>query len=197
MSGPVVFTPPFKTLVTGVAAQFALYKAAGLIDFDIVVARGWKERAKQINQGSGRANRVVFMPSKPDGSAGKIVKPRQVGDHQYGAVPTANPPIPPAGTWRPLSDWERIVYVSIWAYDGTQATDEGAQDDAVYQLFRWTQIAVQNSVGGNADFGTTNYTVPLERSFGLELLVDLTFQFPIPDVPEEYTRPNPVMNKPA
>ena len=38
-----------------------------------VVQRGWKARTEQINQGPGRANRVIFMPSKADGSSGAIV----------------------------------------------------------------------------------------------------------------------------
>ena len=174
MNDPVVFTPPFKRLVDGVAAYLSEKGVTAVVD------RGWKARAKQINQGPGRANRVVFMGSKPDGSAGLILNPRQVGSRHAGGDYSV----------RPLSDWSRAVYVSIWAYDGDHPNDEGAQDDAVYQLFAWVQRGVQSVAFGNAVWGATKFTIPTERAFGLELLVDLTFQHMIPDLPVDIAYPD-------
>jgi hypothetical protein len=184
MSGPVVFIPPVKQLVDGVAAYLA---ARGVT---ASVARGWKARAEQLNQGGGQANRVVFMGSPESGAAGKIVNPRQVGLREVGADPLV-----PEYTVRPLSDWARSMVVSVWAYDGDNANDEGAQDDAVSTLFTWVQRAVQSVAFGNAVWGATNFTVPKERAFGLELLAELTFQFMIPDLPEEISRPLPALSK--
>ncbi len=189
MSEPIAFVPPFRQLVEGVAASFLAN------DITAVVDRGWKARAKQTNQGPGRANRVVFMPSKSDGGAGVIVNPRQVGAREVGADPTTDPPTPASYSVRPLSDWSRSLVVSIWAFDGDNPNDEGAQCDAVDSLFRWTQIAVQSVAFGNAVWGAAKFTVPLERAFGLELLVDLTFQSAVFDIPSEIVRPSPVVIK--
>ncbi len=180
----VVFIPPFRQLVEGVSAYLAQNYVLA------VVERGWKARAKQTNQGPGRANRVIFIPSKPDGSAGSFVNPRQVGSRYVGEDPAV-----PEYSVRTLSDWNRALVVSIWAYDGDSPNDEGAQCDAVDALNGWVQRAVQSVCGGNAVFGAAKFTVPGERAFGLELLVDLTFQFMIPDLPTELTRPSPRVTK--
>ena len=174
MTAPT-FVPPFRSLVEGVATFFESQ------ELDVVVDRGWKARAKQINQGAGRANRVVFMGSKPDGSAGTIVGPRQVG-HDAGDPD-------PDYAIRALSDWNRTIQVSIWAYDGSAPNDEGAQDDALWQLFTWVQRAVQSVAFSNASWGAVKITVPLERAFGLELVADLSFQTMIPDIPLDLGRP--------
>ncbi len=189
MSGPVVFVPPFRQLVDGVSSFFADHGITAS------VARGWKARAEQINQGPGQANRVIFMPSKSDGTAGAIVNPRQVGQREIGGDPTTDPPTLPQYSIRALSDWSRSLVVSIWAYDGDNPNDEGAQCDAVDTLQMWTQWAVQSVAFGNAVWGATKFTVPAERSFGLELLVDLTFQSAIYDLPAEIGNPGPAISK--
>ena len=186
MSGPIVFAPPFRLLVDAVATHLA---AQGVT---AVVARGWKARAEQINQGSGRANRVVFMGSKPDGSAGEIVNPRQ------GRFEIGDDPAHPDVEIRPLADWVRSLQVSVWAYDGANANDEGKQDDALWALFTSVQQAVQAAgvdLNSIAVFTSVKVTVPLERSFGLELIADLTFQHMIPDAPLDITRPSPVVKR--
>ena len=71
----------------------------------------------------------------------------------------------------------------------------GAQDDALYQLFVWVQRAVQSVLFGNGVFGATSIVVPTDRAFGLELLVDLTFQHMIPDLPIEFAQPDPFVTK--
>lgn len=190
MTDPV-FIPPFKQLVDGVAAYFVEH------GITTVVARGWKARGEQLNQGPGRANRVVFMGSKPDGSAGRFVNPRQPGICELGADPTTDPPTPPSFVWRPLCDWQRVIHVSVWAYDGTNRNDEGAQDDAVFQLLNWTMRAVNSVAFGNAFFGTAQITVPGERSFGLEILTELTFQHAMPDLPLDLSHPSPIVTRAA
>ncbi len=189
MSDEIVFTPPFRQLVEGVSAYFLEHEITA------VVERGWKARAKQINQGPGRANRVIFMPSKADGSSGSYVNPRQVGIREIGADRSTDPPTPALYTVRPLADRIRLLVVSVWAYDGDHPNDEGAQDDAVEALITWVHRAVQSVAFGNAVFGAVRDTVPAERAFGLERLIDLTFQHMIPDLPIELTRPDPVVTK--
>ncbi len=182
MSGPVVFTPPFRQLVEGVSRYLA---EKGVV---VVVERGiTPSHVKPI---PGRSNRVVFYSSPPNGAAGRIVNPRQVGARDVGGSPGA-----PEFTVRPLSDWARSVLVSIWAQDIDRPNDEGAQDDAVYQLFAWVQRAVQSVAFGNAVWGATNFVVPVDRAYGLELLAELSFQHMIPDLPNEITRPDPVVTK--
>lgn len=187
----IEFTPPFKALVDGVAAYFT---ANGVT---AVVARGPKARFENINQGPGRANRVVFLGSNASGAAGKFVKPRQPGICSVGGDPTTDPPTPPDYQWRPLCDWQRTFQVSIWAYDGTNRNDEGAQDDALYQLVSWTMRAVNSVAFGNADFGASNITVPETRGFGLEMLVDLTIQHAMPDLPLDLAFPDALVNRPT
>ncbi len=182
MSGPVVFTPPFRQLVEGVAAFLA---ANGV---NAVVERGiTPSHVKPI---PGRSGRVVFYSSKPNGAAGAIVNPRQVGARDVGGTKGA-----PEFTVRPLSDWSRTVSVSIWAQDLDRSQDEGAQDDAVFQLFTWVQRAVQSVAFGNAVWGATTFTVPTDRAYGLELVADLTFQHAVFDVPIEFARPDPLVTK--
>lgn len=188
MSSPV-FIPPFKQLVDGVAEYFAAHGVTS------VVTRGWKARTEQINQGQGRANRVVFIGSKPDGSAGRLVNPRQPGLTELGADPATVPPTPAAYTWRPLCDWQRVIQVSVWAYDGANRNDEGAQDDALYQLLAWTIRAVNAVAFGNAVFGALQISVPRERGFGLEVLTELVFQHAMPDLPLEVGQPAPIVNR--
>lgn len=191
MSEVLNFIPPMRQLADGVAAYFEAQS------IPVVVDRGWKARAKQTNQGAGRANRVVFMPSKKDGNAGQIVNPRQVGEREiFKPGPTKDDPPVLVARVRALSDWKRLLLVSIWAYDGTQANDEGAQDDALYFLFTETQRAVQSVGFGNPVWGATEITVPPERSFGLELLAELSIQFPIIDRPTDVGSPSPAVAKP-
>ncbi len=182
MSGPVVFIPPFRQLVDGVSRYLAENNVSAIVE------RGLgRSHVKPV---PGRGNRVIFYGSKPDGSAGAIVNPRQVGIRNIGGTADA-----PEFTVRPLSDWARTVYVSIWAQDLDRPNDEGAQDDAVYQLFAWVQRAVQSVAYGNAVWGSTKFTVPVDRAFGLELLADLTFQHMMPDLPVELVRPDPFVTK--
>lgn len=189
MTVPRRFIPPFRELVEGVDAYFV---ANGIT---AVVERGWKARQKLTNQGPGRGNRVVFLPSKQDGSAGRLVNPRQAGLTEEGEDLTTDPPTPVQFTWRPLVDWQRLLLVSVWAYDGDKRNDEGAQDDAVYWLFTQTVRAVNAAAFGNAVWGAIAFTPPDERALGLEVLAELSFQFAMPDVPLDLTWPAPIVTR--
>lgn len=148
---------------------------------------GWKERAKQINQGGGRANRVVFIPSDPSGKSGSLTAPHFAGDRDVRAAIDA----PRAATMRELAGWNRIVTVSVWACDGEHPEDEEAQIEALETLFEWTVRAVHSAPGAfaNAQWGDVTCTPIQERQFGRELLVGLTFRQPLFDQPREVVYP--------
>jgi hypothetical protein len=182
MSPPIKFTPPFKQLVDGVAKYLAEHNVSAVVERAI--------SPTHLKPVAGRTNRIVFYSSRPNGAAGKIVGPREPGQVLVGEDPDA-----PEYAVRALSDWSRTLYVSIWAQDVDRQTDEGAQDDAVFQLFSWVQRAVTAVTLGNHEWGSTDLRVPAERAYGLELLVDLTFQHSIYDVPAEIGVPDPAILK--
>lgn len=147
---------------------------------------GWKKRTEQINQGSGGANRVVFTPSDESGSGGALSPPRFPGQRSLrdgtNTVVANN---------RALLSWERKSLVSVWAVDRTALTSEAAQIEAVETLFEWVVRAVHNAPGAFAAVAWSDaaWTVPVERSFGLELRASLTFSHPIFDQPRTLVRP--------
>lgn len=150
---------------------------------------GWKRRPRQDNQGTGGANRVVFIPSGEKGDGGKLTPPRFPGQRTVRDAVDA-----PVGNVRSLIDWKRNVVISIWAADRTTANDpnnEAAQIEAVETLFEWVARAVHSAPGAFAsiEWGEPTFTEPTERSFGLELLVPLTFSHPIFDQPRDLVFP--------
>jgi hypothetical protein len=156
-----------------------------------VVAAGFRERAKQIGQGPGRANRIVFVPGDTtSGRGGRLVPVRGAGprDIMRGEERVA--------TVRSIADWERALTLSVWAYDGTKAGEEMAQIIACESLFEWAKRAVDAVGLANITWGEIRWTVPKERAFGQELLAALTFRHPIYDVPEEVAYPGLVVHKP-
>lgn len=140
------------------------------------VSLGWKQATKQTNQGAGRANRVVFIPSEPNGAGGKIVATKQPGYR-----------VQPDGTSvRALYDWERAMVVSIWAVDKTAPADEGAQILATENLFEQVMAAVQYSGQCTATWGSVTWTpAPVEHMFGRELRAQLTLRHPMFDRSDE------------
>lgn len=154
------------------------------------VSLGWRERTKQTNQGAGRANRVVFQPSDDSGDGGEIVSPSQPGDRVINDPSAARPFV---GKVRALTDWKRLVIVSVWAWDESAPNDEGAQIAATESLFEWVQRGVQRAAFASARWGKMRWTVdPTERLFGRELLAQLTLQHPIYDEPSETAYPETV-----
>jgi hypothetical protein len=167
----------FAALHAGVVDYFE----ANGITANVVV--GWRERDKQMNQGPGRANRVVIIPGSLNGRGGRITQPHTVGRRSIG------PKDAPVGWVRPLRDWGREITLSIWAYDGTKRTDELAQVVAAETLLEQTMRAVHSFAFADAIWGDVQWTPQAERSFGQELLVGLTFRHPLFDIPVETVAP--------
>lgn len=147
---------------------------------------GWKERTKQINQGIGGANRVVFVPSGPNGAAGPLASIRGPGKRLHNANSAD------AFTRRGLYNWERQAGVSIWGIDRSNPLDienEEAQIEATELLFERVIEAVhyfvassEQQFGGYAtvEWGEPTWvTPPNERVFGRELLAPLTLKHPM------------------
>jgi len=140
------------------------------------VSLGWKQPTKQINQGVGRANRVVFIPSDPGGKGGKIVGAHQPGPRRFG------PGVGGDTATRALYTWERQLVVSVWAVDGSDPHNEAKQIEAVEDLFELTIRAVHYYAFNNAQWGDVDWTTsPVEHSFGRELRAKLTFRHPMFD----------------
>ncbi len=148
---------------------------------------GYRERAKQINQGLGQANRVIFLPGDVNGAGGKLAPtPRDVGRRELFDGPEH------VATIRPLASWERQFSISIWGVDTTAPRDELKQAVATENLFEQVVRAVEGFVGAggmNVAWGAVNWTVAKENTFGTELLVGLALAHPLLDVPEEVGYP--------
>lgn len=146
---------------------------------------GWRRRPQQINQGTGGANRVVFSPSIGD-SGGAIVSARFPGNRR---VRDGSGNL--VGDVRSLQDWTRECTVSVWAVDATDLHNEELQIAATESLFEWVVRAVHVAPGAFAEakFTDVKWTIPAERSYGVELLASLTFKHPIFDVPRDLVIP--------
>ncbi len=150
------------------------------------VSLGWKEPAKQLNQGSGRANRVVFIPSDPSGKGGALGAAHQPGARSFGGDTTV----------RALCTWERNLVVSVWAIDADAPNDEEAQIEAVETLFELTIRAVHDFAKVNAQWGDTSWVASTsERQFGRELRAGLTFKHPMFDSPTGVAYPTPAITQ--
>lgn len=180
----VVLRSGLVALVNGVAVYFS---ERGIT---ANVSLGWEKRTQQVNQGEGQANRVVFSPADQHGKAGKIVLPEQPGERDVlddlGNV---------VGRVRALRTWQRIVSVFVWACDAQDPTNEAKQIEATDTLLNQTITAVHRSAllypGGvptrgiglaNVDWGDIESTItPVDRSFGRELIAQMTYRHPIFD----------------
>lgn len=181
---------PIGDMVARVRAFFVEH------DVTAVVTAGFRERHKQLTQGPGRANRVVFIPGDPtSGRAGRIGPVRNPGPRD---VFSATDPTKRVGTVRSISDWDRLITLSVWAHDGDAPTDELAQIDAVTRLLEWTKRAVDNARQADLVWGEATFTPPGVRApaFGQEVLVTLTLQHPIFDIPRDVVVPTFALNTP-
>jgi len=138
------------------------------------VVFGWREVAKQINQGTGRANRVVFEPG--DSLA--------LGDIGGANQPGRNP--------RPIATLSELSTVYVWAVDATAPNDELKQYTAARLLFDAVVRAIHNCAAGHATLGARigyRITKPRwvrdnpERTFGAEIAFTLAVDSMIPDEP--------------
>ncbi len=179
-SDVVRYVDGFSTLITGVADYFDAVGVTAL------VLCGYRERAKQA-QGSGGANRVVFLPGDLNGNGGKIAPPHDVGRRMVEDEDAA-----PAAEVRPLASWARQFMIAIWAVDTATPRDELAQTRAVIDLFESTLQAVEQVTGAggpNVEWGSVAWTVPKENTFGAELLVGLQLIHPLMDAPADVGSP--------
>lgn len=159
-------------LVALVASVQAYFDARGL---GTNVSLGWKQPTKQINQGEGRANRVVFIPSDPSGRGGALAGAHQPGPRRFGTGPSTIEA-------RALYTWERSITVSVWAVDPTSPADESLQIEAIETLFEHVVRAVHAFAQVNAQWGEIGWVVsPTELLFGRELRAALSFHHPLFD----------------
>lgn len=108
----------YQALVT----EFATASATTQVVF------GNREKYKQINQGTGTANRVVIEPTQGD-AVGDFLPPR---------MPGANPIR--VGQLRPT------LTIYVWGYDSTAPNDASLQYRAARDLFRKV-VSVLHSLG--------------------------------------------------
>lgn len=175
------FTDPFEHLVDGIRAYFTKYGVTSVVDV------GFRARARQDNQGPGRANRVVLLPGDTGGRAGRIFEVREGGER-----PIYDPADPTkiVAYVRTIGDWERSFVVSVWACDTTtdaQARSELAQIVAVTHLLEWTKRAIDSVGFARLVYGDTTFTIPKTTSLGQEVLLSVTYRHPLFDIPREVT----------
>jgi len=142
------------------------------------VVFGWRELAKQVNQGPGQANRVVFVPGTvPDGDMGKDLPARNPG-----RVP------------RPIATVAEIVTIEVWGYDASAPENELKQYEAARFLYDAVRAAVYRSSHGTYTIEGQNWvTEKTERRFGAAIRIELAIQAMIPDAPPSWVyAPQPI-----
>ena len=143
-----------------------------------VVDYGRRALTKQINQGDGCANRVVFCP--PATRAGVFGPPRSPGQPP-GASERG------VGAGRPIATMRFPYEVHCWAYDPTAKDNELAQHNAALALARAVLAAIRSSAQGGvgahalANGGFT--TPPVELLFGAEFVFDYVGEIRFEDLP--------------
>lgn len=143
-----------------IVAEFAADGAGTVVKF------GKREEAKNINQGTGRANRVVVEP-RSGSTAGTFGPPR---------FATGNPKT--AATFLPSAT------LFIWAADLTKPNDELSQYEAVTALQRRVVAAVFRVAHGSFSLGqATDVSKSNERVLGSEWAIVLTLNEQIYDLP--------------
>lgn len=172
----------------GVAAYLAANGVSAIVDL------GWRKNVQQANEGEGTANRIVIQPGTPDGDAGELAAPRQVG---YGPRTTWPPPTtqdpqsPDDQVGRELDDWAERATVFVWAVDATAPEDDRRQYVAVRTLLQWFRRAAQAAARASLDVGALHWVNigNVERQYGRELQLDLTLHAPIFDLADEIAHP--------
>jgi len=130
------------------------------------VVFGKRESAKQINQGVGRANRVVVEP-RNGSTVGSFAPPR---------FPTGNP--------KTVASFLPSATLFIWAVDLAKPNDELAQYEAITALQRRVVAAVFRAAHGSFSLGqATDVAKSTERVLGTEWAIVLTLNEQIYDLP--------------
>lgn len=151
-----------------VKARFALEAP------DVAVVFGWRSPPNQLTQGTGRANRIAFVPGEAE-KAGSYVGAR---------APGRNP--------RPLRTFIETCTVYCWAFDGATkalANSDLAQWRAARLLhdaaIRAIELAMRK--GSIANLSRVPFTSPRwvkpdgERGFGAELGFVLSLESAVTD----------------
>lgn len=148
-------------LYAGVQAVFTAEGTTAALSF------GWREPSKQINQGAGRANRIVFVPGDPGGALGKN------GPARY---PGRNP--------KPLATLAELFTVYVWAYDPSFPENELVQYKAARFLYDAWYRAAYHAARGTFAVSSAKWNIEKnERRFGAEIEAVCTIDAMIPDSP--------------
>lgn len=139
-----------------------------------------REHFRQINQGEGTANRIVFLfgGDDDDEELGNLTGARQNSGHGR------NP--------RELFTWEKRGVMSVWAVDADNIDDERKQIAAIETLLEWSIRATQAVAA--ADLEWTGMRVGKknqERRYGTQLLLDFMHKGPLFDVTYDVVFPQP------
>lgn len=162
-------------------------------DLGTEVRLGWKEATKQINQGVGGANRVVFTPSDPSGKGGKLDAIHQPGPRDIfeTTIVGGEPVRRRVATVRGIYNCERVATVSVWAVDKTDPASEELQIEATETLLERTLRACRSSANANFVPGEITWLKPQqEHLFGREVVVAFVLRHPFFDRPNEVVFPD-------
>lgn len=177
----------FSTLV-GLSDAVRLWFAARTEGVSVPPV-GWRQRVQKLNEGTGRANRVLFMPGAI--ASGDVPEVTDLGKLLRGRQSSNNP--------RVLFEWDIPFTMSVWAVDMTDRNDEQLQIIAVTNLLELALQAVHNArlpenPGDPASplisVGLANLITPAtvrivtrnaEQYFGREILVGMSMKTPLYD----------------
>lgn len=155
------------------------------------VVFGKREPTKQVNQGVGRANRVVFVPGDPSGKAGTY-EGAKIHRRGFGGGHKAS---------KSLLTFKELATVYCWAVDATDSAtlnDENKQYDAARLLHDQVVRAIYRSP--NMGHGTFKLSSPtwfqdkVERRYGAEIMFLLEIEAMIPDEPGLGQLPTAIVN---
>jgi len=142
---------------------------------DATVVFGKREVTKQINQGPGRANRVVFVPGDEAGALGAYEPVREPGPNLRSRVIAGGRRTP-----RSLWDWHVAGRVYVWAFDGTAPEDERKQWDAMVELHDYVVEAIHGAASGNYKIrAPKDPAKTVERRFGCETMFVVELRQPV------------------
>jgi hypothetical protein len=157
----MVDTLALPKLYTDVKARFSAESTTANVVF------GWREPAKQINQGPGRANRICIVPGDESGDIGEITSARNPG---------RNP--------RPLATLNEVFSVYVFGWDSSAPEDELKQYIATRFLYDAWYRAVYLAAHGTFQVLSAKWvTTQMERRFGAEILAVYAIESMIPDSP--------------
>lgn len=142
-----------------------------LLGIDANVVWGKRELAKSgVNQGTGRANRVVFVPGADGGALGAYGPPAKQSHN------APNGARGPRGLW----DWAVIARVYVWTYDSSEAENEFAQWKALVELHDSVIEAIHKYTTGFYKISAPkDPSAIVERRFGMEVMFQVEIQQPV------------------